>query len=123
MFGHIAGTPTISEGLAVAPIPLLGEVVALTANTGVVQWRKKVSPARGSVTIVGRKVFFATTHKSYAVLDMHTGQSLCEAPLPQTLDRAALTVLGETGVLVFSDGMIRAAPVREWMECLVDFPR
>lgn len=61
--------------------------------------------------------------QDFTVLDMHTGQRLCEAPLPQTLDRAALTVSGGTGVLVFSDGMIKAAPVRDWMKCLVDFPR
>jgi outer membrane protein assembly factor BamB len=121
VFGHVAGTPTVIDTLAVVPLPLIAEVAALDTRDGQVRWRARVAPARGSVTVFEGRVFTATTRKTMVVLDLQSGEEICEAPIPGNVDRAGLSIAGATGVLVFSDGRIKAAPVRDWMQCGVRF--
>ncbi len=121
--GHVAGTPTVEGDAAFVPLPTIGEVVSVRTRDGAVRWRAPVRPARGSVSVVGGRVFAATTNSRMVVLDAATGREHCSAPLPGAVDRAGLSIAGPTGVLTFLDGRISAAPVDQWFRCAVVFPR
>jgi predicted amidohydrolase YtcJ/outer membrane protein assembly factor BamB len=121
--GHVAGTPTVDDDAAMVPLPTIGEVVSVDVATGAVRWRAPVRPARGSVSVVGGRVFTATTTARMVVLDAATGRVHCSAPLPGAVDRAGLSIAGGTGILTFQDGRISAAPVDQWFRCAVSFSR
>jgi outer membrane protein assembly factor BamB len=119
--GHIAGTPVVVDSLVVVPFPVIGEVAALSVVDGSVKWRQRVYPARGSVSVVNGQAFAATNLKTSVVVDLRSGRQVCSQVLPGRVDRAGLTISGNTGILTFLDGRISAAPVSEWMTCTVVF--
>jgi outer membrane protein assembly factor BamB len=115
--GHFAGTPVLTDSAVIMPLPTIGEVASLSAETGVINWRARVFPARGSVSVHQGRVFSATTNKTWVVLDERTGKRLCEAPLRGPVDRAPLTITGATGILTLVDGLVVAAPLTDWFTC------
>ncbi len=119
--GHIAGTPVVVDSFVVVPFPVIGEVAAMSVVDGSVKWRQKVYPARGSVSVVNGQVFAATNLQTSVVADLRSGRRVCSQKLPGRVDRAGLTISGNTGILTFLDGRVSAAPVSEWMTCTVRF--
>jgi outer membrane protein assembly factor BamB len=115
--GHIAGTPTVDEGVAYIPLPTIGAIVAISTASGRLIWRSSVSPARGAVTKVHNRIFAATTGTHYVVLSTVDGQPICSADLPSPSDRSDLIISGLTGVLTLVDGSVLARPVDDWLTC------
>jgi outer membrane protein assembly factor BamB len=119
--GHFAGTPVVSGSSVIVAFPLIGEVASFSLTAGRLLWRAKVSPARGSVSVVGERVFSATLDQYAVVLSRVDGRLLCQQELPAKVDRAGLSISGATGILTFLNGQISSAPVQDWLLCRVRF--
>jgi outer membrane protein assembly factor BamB len=115
--GHIAGTPTVSNGTVYVPSPTNGRIVAVGAQAGNVIWSVPANPSRGSVLALGDAVLSATSDSAFVVLDAATGQERCRQRLPAASDRAGPTVARETGILALRNGLIMARPVADWLSC------
>ena len=113
--GHIAGTPTVVNG--VAYVPVKGSIVAVEAETGRILWSTASRVTRGTVTVIRGSVIAATRDTALVVLEAATGRQRCRQRLPAIADRAGPAISGETGVLSLSNGLLMARPVRDWLAC------
>jgi outer membrane protein assembly factor BamB len=115
--GHVAGTPTVEDGVIYVPSPLNGRVIAVDENQGNMLWSTEIKTARGSVSLTGPYVFAATTDGLAVILDKTTGQVRCREKLPGVSDRAGLTISGNTGILTLRNGIVMARPMADWLSC------
>ncbi len=117
--GHIAGTPTVADGIAYVPSPLSGKVFAVRPDSGTVLWSADVSTVRGSLLVTHGAVLAATRDTALVVLDATSGAVRCRQRLPGLSDRAGPTLAGETAIMTFRNGVIAARPIADWLSCRV----
>jgi outer membrane protein assembly factor BamB len=115
--GHIAGTPVVVGNIAYVAAPSSGRVAAIQTESGRLIWSTEVTPARGSVLVTQGAVLTASADGEFVVLDAATGSVRCRQKLPAKSDRAGLTLVGETGILTFRNGLVLARPIGEWLAC------
>ncbi|MES2180042.1 MAG: PQQ-binding-like beta-propeller repeat protein [Gemmatimonadota bacterium] len=117
--GHVAGTPTVADGVVYVPSPISGRVTAVRPDSGRVIWSTDVRTARGSVVVTRGAVLVSTLDTALVVLDASTGRVRCRQHLPGLSDRAGPTLAGETGIMTFRNGIVAARPVADWLSCRV----
>jgi outer membrane protein assembly factor BamB len=80
-----------------------GEIVALNATTGKIEWKQQLaSPAYGATTVVNDLVFATSYEGSVTAFDVKTGQALWREQLPAGTN---------SGVMAFGDTLIAPAGV------------
>jgi outer membrane protein assembly factor BamB len=105
VFAPVVNSPaTILSGAEkTEPGPATGEVVALDAATGKIEWKQQLAtPAYGATTAVNDLVFATTYEGSVSAFDTKSGQVIWRERLPAGTN---------TGVMAYGDTLIAPAGV------------
>jgi outer membrane protein assembly factor BamB len=117
-FGHSSGTPIVDRGILIVISPIGQTIVALDAQSGDLKWRRPMPrPLRGPPIVSGGRVLALDRQGFLNVIDITSGDLICEQKFGVGFDRAGPAVSGGTAYFGSLDGTVYAEPVHRLEQC------